>query len=91
MWKKFKLPVLALGAAMAITSPVTAKAEQHHGRDSRFERDRDEHERHFRVRSHVYVDPYVYRNYYLRPRYVDPYPYGRGYYDAWGYWHPYRW
>jgi hypothetical protein len=60
--KKFKLPVLALGAALAFLTPVSAFARHHHE---------------WREHRHgvgIYVGP--------APAY--------GFYDQWGYWHPYR-
>jgi hypothetical protein len=67
MLKNFKLPILALAAAFALT-PASAFARDHWR----------EHHPHVRV----YVGPgypYGYYGYYHH----------RGYYDAWGYWHPY--
>jgi len=67
MLKKFRLPMLALAAALALT-PTAAFAREHH---------RDHHVR-------VYVGPaypYGYYGYYGH--------HYRGWYDRWGYWHPY--
>jgi len=74
MWKKFKLPVLALGTALAIMSPGAALARDH---------DRD-HERHER-REHVWRE----RSPGFRVYYGYGPSYGNGYYDRWGRWHPY--
>jgi len=62
--KKFKLPVLALGAALALLTPVSAFARHHHDYEWR------EHRHGVRV-------------------YVGPAP-AYGFYDQWGYWHPYH-
>ena len=77
MWKKFRLPVFALGTALTLFSPVAFA--RHHEREWR------EHPR-FRV----YVGP-TYRyapayGYYDRWGYWRPYG---GFYDRWGYYHPY--
>ncbi len=74
MLKKFRLPILALGTALTILTP-SMFAREHHHEEFR------EHHRHFRV----YVGPtYPYGYGYYNP-YYGPY----GYYDAWGFWHPY--
>ena len=63
--KKFKLPVLALGAALALFAPVSpAFARDHHHHD-----EWRQHRHGFRF-------------------YVGPAPVN-GFYDQWGYWHPY--
>ena len=71
MLKKFRLPILALAAALTTLTP------------SAFARDHDHWREHHRHHVRVYVDPgYRYGHYgYYGPQ--------RGYYDAWGYWHPY--
>jgi hypothetical protein len=72
MLKKFGLPTLLLGTALALLSPAGALARDHDRDDWRHERHEwREHHRHFR--GYVYYGP-RYRN---------------GYYDRWGYWHPY--
>jgi hypothetical protein len=83
MLKNFKLPALALGAAMAIISPGAALAE-------RYDRDHERHEwrehaRHER-REHVWSE----RAPGLRYRYgIYGSAYANGYYDRWGRWHPF--
>jgi hypothetical protein len=70
MLKKFKLPILALAAALTALAPGSAFARDHWR----------EHHPHVRV----YVGPgygYGYYGYYGYHH--------RGYYDAWGHWHPY--
>ena len=76
MLKKFRLPILALGTALTLMAP-SMFARDH--RDYRGHEWR-EHHRHFGV----YVGP-AYPYGYGYGRYYRPY----GYYDAWGYWHPY--
>jgi hypothetical protein len=73
MLKKFRLPILALAAALTLMAPTSMFAREHH---------REWREHHHRFG--VYVGP-AYRYGYYGP-YYGPY---RGYYDAWGYWHPY--
>ena len=73
MLKKFRLPMLALSTALILLSPMAGFARDHH-------RERREHHHHVRV----YVGPaYPYDGHY------GYYSYHRGYYDGWGYWHPY--
>jgi hypothetical protein len=77
MFKRFKLPALALGTALAIMSPGAALAR---------DRDRD-HERHewreHERREHVWRERAPgFRAYY-------GYSYSNGYYDRWGRWRPY--
>jgi hypothetical protein len=74
MLKKFKLPALALGTALAITSPGAALARDH-------DRDHERHERRVRVWSER--PPHVRGYYGYGPGYAN------GYYDRWGRWHPY--
>jgi hypothetical protein len=79
MLKKFKLPALALGTALAIMSPSAALARDH-------DRDHERHEwREHERREHVWNERAPgYRGYYsYGPRYAN------GYYDRWGRWHPY--
>jgi len=78
MLKELRLPILALGTALALLSPTSVFARDHH----RVWREHDPYHHHH-VR--VYVGPaypYGYYGYH--------YGYPGGYYDAWGYWHPYR-
>jgi hypothetical protein len=72
MLKKFRLPILALAAALTMLSPTSSFARDHH--------------RVWRENPHVrvYVGPGYGYGYY-----GPYYRYHRGYYDAWGYWHPY--
>jgi len=63
MFRKLKLPLLALGTALAITAPGSADIRRHEA----------EHHRH---RFSVFFG-------------VTPRHYQDGYYDRWGYWHPY--
>ena len=81
MLKRLRLPALVIGTALALMSSATVLAERHHD-EFHARHERREVQRHF------------YRHYYVAP--VYPYGYGRhryayGYYDSWGYWHPYRW
>ena len=96
MFKKFKLPALALGTALAIMSPGAALARDH-DRDDRDHERREwrEHERHER-RERVWRErPYSFG--YYGPSYAGGYydqwgrwhPYGYGFYDRWGRWHRY--
>ena len=98
MFKNFKLPALALGAALAITSPGAALARDH-DRDDRDHERREwrEHERHER-RERIWTERAPGFGVYYGPSYAyDPYSYGYysgpnyagGYYDRWGRWHPY--
>src|SRR5437870_3728536 len=82
MFKKLRLPaLLLLGSALTILTPNVGLARDH---------DRDEHHR-FRTYSRYY-GPRIYR-----PRRSFVFSYGpsygpgfaSGYYDAWGFWHPY--
>jgi hypothetical protein len=59
---------------------------------SAFGRDRDDrYEHRYRAGVRVYVGPTYYGNgYYDRWGYWHPYGHHYGYYDRWGYWHPYR-
>lgn len=90
MLKKFRLPALALGAALTLLSPMAALARHH-------EPDRDDYqvriERHHRPHFRVFFGPSVRYGpnygYYDEFGFWHPYPMG-GYYDAWGFWHPYR-
>lgn len=78
MLRKLGLSGLAL-AALLLTAP--AASAQRHERGFRME------ERHERWERR----PYFRRPYYVTP--VYPYWWGDpfyGYYDQWGYWHPYR-
>jgi len=89
MFKKFKLPALALGAALAIMSPGAALANDRDDREhQRHEwREHQRHERRERVwseRAPVFRGYYSYGvGYGYRTRYAH------GYYDRWGRWHPY--
>ena len=96
MVKKFKLPALALGTALAIMSPCAALARDH-DRDDRDHERREwrEHERHerrervWRERSPGFSFYYGYGpSYSYSPGYANGY-YANGYYDRWGNWHPY--
>ena len=78
MLKKFKLPALALGTALAITSPGASLARDHD------DRDHERHERHER-REHVWRE----RGPGFRAYYGYGPSYAGGYYDRWGRWHPY--
>jgi len=71
MLRKFRLPILALAAALAFMTPTSMFARGRH---------RVWREHH---RFGVYVGPGSGYGYYSP--YYGPY----GYYDAWGYWHPY--
>ena len=74
MFRKLRLHALALGLALATLTPTIGLARDH-DRDFRHER----HEERERARH------------FLRHDYVVPgYGYSYGYYDRWGYWHPYR-
>jgi len=75
MLKKFRLPILALATVLALGAPASMFARDYHHHGWR------EHRHHFGVG--VYVGPTPYYGYYSP--YYGPY----GYYDAWGYWHPY--
>ena len=77
MLKKFKLPALALGTALAIMSPAAALASDH-------DRDHERHERHER-REHVWSE----RGPGFRTYYGYGSSYAGGYYDRWGRWHSY--
>ena len=74
MFKKFKLPALALGTALAVMSPGAALARDH-------DRDHERHERRVRVWSE--------RPPHIRAYYGYGLGYANGYYDRWGRWHPY--
>jgi len=69
MLKKFRLPILALAAALTLAAPGSMFARDHH------------HEWRHHYGVGVYVGPAPYGYYH--------HPYRYGYYDAWGYWHPY--
>ena len=78
MFKKIRLTVLLLlGMAVTALIPSTAlAARREHERHHVYSRYRYEPRHRHRVR--VYVGPtYTYR------------AYPRGFYDQWGYWHPY--
>ena len=94
MFKKFTLPALALGTALAVMSPATALARD---RD-RDDRDHERHERHER-RERIWSERSPRYGIYYGPSYAyDPYSYGYysgpnyagGHYDQWGRWHPYN-
>ena len=76
MFQKLRLPLLLLlGAALTVLSPGAVQAKRH-------EQEREHHRSRFSFSvgvQHGYVAPGYY------PRY-----YAGGYYDRWGYWHPYR-
>jgi hypothetical protein len=86
MFKKLKLPALALGTVLAIMSPGAALARDH-------DRDHERHERRehvWRERTPGYRAYYGYgsgyaNGYYDRCGRWHPY----GFYDRWGRWHPY--
>ncbi len=63
MFKRFRLPALVLGTALALLSPSMALA-------------RDYEREHHRHRFSIYFG-------------YGPRHYANGYYDRWGYWHPY--
>ena len=90
MFRKVKLPALALGTALAIMSPGAALARDHDRDHER--REWREHERHER-RERVWRERPFYG--YYAPSYAGGY-YDRwggwhayGFYDRWGRWHPY--
>jgi hypothetical protein len=72
--KRFGLPVV-FGTALALLNPAASYARDH---------DRDRHER------HEWREHHRYRGYYYYGPSYGYYPYAHGYYDRWGYWHPYR-
>ncbi len=86
MLKKFRLPTMVLGAALALLPGATLARDhdwfERHERREREWREHEwrEHRHHFRVHLH-----YGRRGYYDRWGYWHPY----GYYDRWGYFHPY--
>ena len=84
MFKKFKLPALALGTALAIMGPGAALAKDH-------DRDHERHERRVRVWSERPPHFRAYYGYGYANGYYDRW--GRwhsyGFYDRWGRWHPY--
>ncbi|SRR5260370_3164410 len=93
--KKIGLPV-AFGALVSLLAPAVTFARDRDRDDERREfREHERHEfrEHQRPRFRVYVGPsYSYgpsfsNGYYDRWGYWHPYP--SGYYDRWGYWHPY--
>jgi hypothetical protein len=73
MLRKLTLPTVAFGTALAIMTPGAALARDHDRDHER--REWREHERHER------------REREWREHYRHAYRYG--YYDRWGYWHPY--
>jgi hypothetical protein len=76
MFKKFRWPaILALGAAMTFLTPGTVQARDYYEREHR-------HRHHVSVYVGVGPSGYYHRDHWR--------PYGYGYYDRWGYWHPYR-
>jgi hypothetical protein len=84
MLKKFKLPALALGTALAIVSPGAALARD---RDHERHEHNERRERVWRERGYFY-GPHVYGyagGHYDRWGRWHPY----GFYDRWGRWHPY--
>ena len=76
--RKLGLPAVALATA-SLLAPTAAVAQRFHRDHERHEY--WEHRHHFR--GHVFVGPYGYGHGY--PYGYSPY----GYYDAWGFWHPY--
>ena len=84
MLKRFRLPTMVLGAALAVMNPAAALAKDH-------DRDHERHERHQRRewREHEWREhrPRV-RSYFYYGPYYGP-TYATGFYDRWGYWHPY--
>ena len=86
MLNKFRLPILALGTALTLLSPMAAFA-RHHERvwQEREAREWEWREHHPRFR--VYVGPARPYGYYDRWGYYRPY--ANGWYDRWGYFHPY--
>jgi hypothetical protein len=78
MLKKLGLPAVVLGTALSLLSPAAASARDH---------DRDRGERHeFRERG-FHRGPRF--SIYYGPSYAYGPGYTNGYYDQWGYWHPY--
>ena len=76
MLMKLRLPIVVLGAALSFFS--TAALARDHDRDDRVRVVRRERiwREHPSIRGHFYTGPAPYGYY--------------GYYDRWGYWHPYR-
>jgi hypothetical protein len=76
MLKRFRLPTMVLGAALAMLHPGATLARDHDRDHERFER-REWREHEWRERRH--------RHHFGVHLYYGP----NGYYDRWGYWHPY--
>jgi hypothetical protein len=90
MFKRLGIPTLILGAALITLNPTTALAERRH----RAFAPRQFHERTFVAPPRAFhARPSFRTYYYVRP--AVPYDYWfdgpAGYYDAWGFWHPYSW
>jgi len=75
MKRFFTRTALLLGVALFLMNPVAGRAEHHHHYN-------DGH--HHYWRGHFYGRPY-----YGYPYYGSPYGFRYGFYDAWGFWHPY--
>ena len=77
MLKKLRLPFILFGTALMLLGPTGAFARDHDHDDWRWRHERYEwREHHHRHHAHIRV--------YYGPQYRY------GYYDRWGYWHPYR-
>jgi outer membrane biogenesis lipoprotein LolB len=81
MLRTLRLPAVLLGTALALLGPSGAFARDHdrddwrrHERHEWREHEWREHHRHWHFRGSVYYGP----------------AYAYGYYDRWGYFHPYR-
>lgn len=89
MLKRFGLPTVVLGTALSLLSPAAALARDHdrdRGHERREWRDNERHE----WREHEWRERGPRFRFYVGPSYTyGPSYYGNGYYDQWGYWHPY--